>query len=40
MGGWAFAGPVFTAVIRKIRRRNPPEKRIERWIYRMKNVSW
>ena len=35
------AGPICTAVIRKIRRRNPPKKRrIERWIYRMKNVSW
>jgi len=41
MGGWAFAGVIFTNVIRKYRRRNPPKnRRIERWIYRMKNVSW
>ncbi len=24
----------------KNRRRNPPEKRDRKWIYRMKNVSW
>ena len=40
MGGGVFAGPISTAVIRKIRRRNPPEKRNRKWIYRMKNVSW
>ncbi len=39
-GGWAFAEPVFTTVIRKNRRKNLSEKRNRKWIYRMKNVSW
>lgn len=39
MSEQAFAEPIFTAVIK--RRRNPPKnRRIRKWTYRMRNVSW
>ena len=37
---FAWEAEIFTTVTPKIRRRNPSKnRRIERWIYRMKNVS-